>query len=168
MSEQGTRMDEALFEEIYSKYANDVLRICCFYLRDRQQAEDITQDVFVKMLTHAPELEAGHEKAWLLKVALNRCRDHWRSGWVKRMVLGSPAMELTPDPADMDARMEKQELLAAIGKLPPDFKDAILLFYYQGFEINEIAEMTGLPEGTVSSRLSRARNKLKSVLKEDE
>ena len=98
---QTARMDEGRFEALYEKYANDVLRVSYFYLGDRHQAEDVTQDVFVRLLTSAPDLEEGHEKPWLLKVALNRCRDIWRAAWVKRVVLGSPAMELAPAPDRM-------------------------------------------------------------------
>ena len=163
---QTGRMDDARFEQLYGQYANDVLRVSYFYLGDRQQAEDVTQDVFVRLLTHAPELEEGREKAWLLKVALNRCRDLWRAAWMKRVVLGSPAMELTPAPDQMDDRLERQELMAAIRRLPSDFRDVILLHYYQGYGIAEIAKMLDVPEGTISSRLSRGRKKLEQILKE--
>ena len=168
MSEQARagRMDDGRFEELYTRYASDVRRVSYFYLGDRQQAEDVTQDVFVRLLTHAPDLEPGKEKAWLLKVALNRCRDLWRAAWVKRVVLGSPAMELTPAPDQMEDRMERQELLAAIRRLPADFRDVILLHYYQGYGIAEIAQMLKVPEGTISSRLSRGRKKLEEILKE--
>lgn len=159
-------MDERRFEELYETYANDVLRMSYFYLGDRQQAEDVTQDVFVRLLTHAPDLEPGKEKAWLLKVALNRCRDLWRAAWVKRVVLGSPALDLTPAPDRMDERLEQQELLASIRRLPADFRDVILLHYYQGYGISEIARMMNVPEGTISSRLSRGRKKLEEILKE--
>lgn len=159
-------MDEGLFEALYEKYASDVLRVSYFYLGDRQQAEDVTQDVFVRLITHAPELAPGREKAWLLKVALNRCRDLWRAAWVKRVVLGSPAMELAPAPDQLEERLERQELLAAIRRLPADFRDVILLHYYQGYGIAEIAEMLGVPDGTISSRLSRGRKKLEDILKE--
>ena len=169
MSEQGgNRMDERQFEILYERYANDVLRVSYFYLGDRQQAEDVTQDVFIRLLTAAPDLRPGSEKAWLLKVALNRCRDIWRAAWVKRVVLGSPALDLAPAPDQIDDRLERQELMAAIRKLPADFRDAILLHYYQGLGITEIAEMLNVPEGTISSRLSRGRKKLEQILKESE
>ena len=163
---QTARMDEGRFEALYEKYANDVLRVSYFYLGDRHQAEDVTQDVFVRLLTSAPDLEEGHEKPWLLKVALNRCRDIWRAAWVKRVVLGSPAMELAPAPDRMDENLEKQALLESIRRLPTDFRDVILLHYYQGYGIAEIAEMLRVPEGTISSRLSRGRKKLEEILKE--
>ena len=66
----------------------------------------------------------------------------------------------------MDDRLEKQELMAAIRRLPADFRDTILLHYYQGYGIAEISEMLHVPEGTISSRLSRGRKKLEDILKE--
>ena len=159
-------MSDEQFEALYEKYANDVLRVSYFYLGDRQQAEDVTQDVFVRLLQSTPELVEGKEKAWLLKVARNRCRDLWRAAWVKRVVLGSPAMELTPAPDRMDERLERQELMEAIRRLPTDFRDVILLHYYQGYGISEIAQIMKVPEGTISSRLSRGRKKLEEILKE--
>lgn len=154
------------FEELYEKYATDVLRVSYFYLGDRQRAEDVCQDVFVRLMTHTPELEEGREKAWLLKVALNRCRDLWRGAWIKRVVLGSPAFEMIPAPDEHERRDEEEAMMVAIHQLPAAFREAILLYYYQGYGINEIAQMLDLPEGTISSRLSRARKKLEEILTE--
>ena len=155
----------ATFEELYERYATDVLRVCYFYLGDRQKAEDVCQDVFVRLMTTSPQLQEGREKAWLLKVALNRCRDLWRGAWLKRVVLGSPAFELVPAPDEIDSLADRQEIMQAINQLPTAFKEVILLHYYQGYGISEIAEMMELPEGTISSRLSRGRKKLESILK---
>ena len=155
----------ATFEELYERYATDVLRVCYFYLGDRQKAEDVCQDVFVRLITTSPTLQEGREKAWLLKVALNRCRDLWRGAWLKRVVLGSPAFELVPAPDEIDSLAEKQEIMQAINPLPAPFKEVLLLHYYQGYGISEIAEMMELPEGTISSRLSRGRKKLETILK---
>ena len=157
--------DMAYFDEIYEKYATDVLRVSYFYLGDRQKAEDVCQDVFVRLITNAPVLQEGREKAWLLKVALNRCRDLWRGAWVKRVILGSPAFELIPAPDEIDKLADQQEIMGAIHQLPASFREVILLHYYQGYGITEIAEMMDLPEGTISSRLSRGRKKLESILK---
>lgn len=152
-------------ERLYSLYADDVLRVSYFYLGDKQKAEDVCQDVFIRLLTKGPQIEAGHEKAWLLKVALNRCRDLWRAAWVKRVVLGSPAMDCIPGPDAIAELDEKSELMEAVHRLPAPFREVILLHYYQGYGISEIAAMLSLPEGTISSRLSRARKKLEVLLK---
>ena len=158
-------MDENHFSEMYEKYADDVLRVSYFYLGDRQKAEDVTQDVFVRLITNNPVIEEGREKAWLLKVALNRCRDLWRGAWLKRVVLGSPVFEMIPAPDEIEKAQEQQALMSAIHSLPDSFKDVMLLHYYQGYGIAEIAQMLDLPEGTISSRLSRGRKKLEQLLK---
>ena len=152
------------YEELYEQYATDVLRVCYFYLGDRQKAEDVCQDVFVRLMVNAPVLEDGREKAWLFKVALNRCRDLWRGSWTRRVVLGSPMFELIPAPDDTDRRDDEEALMTAVHRLPTAFREVILLHYYQNFGISEIAQITGLPEGTISSRLSRGRKKLESIL----
>lgn len=154
----------AQFERLYEHYADDVLRVSYFYLGDRQQAEDVCQDVFVRLLTKGPEIQSGHEKAWLLKVALNRCRDLWRAAWVKRVVLGSP-FDSIPGEDSIAEYADKAELMETVHMLSPAFKEVVLLHYYQGYGIVEIASMLELPEGTISSRLSRARKKLETLLK---
>lgn len=154
------------YEELYEKYATDVLRVSYFYLGDRQRAEDVCQDVFVRLMTNAPDLQEGREKAWLLKVALNRCRDLWRGAWIKRVVLGSPTFDLIPAPDERERRDDEAAMMTAIHQLPPTFRESILLYYYQGLGISEIAEMLDLPEGTISSRLSRGRKKLEQILAE--
>lgn len=154
----------AYFARLYDQYATDVLRVCYFYLSDREKAEDVCQDVFVRLMTTHPLLQPGREKSWLLKVALNRCRDLWRGAWLKRVILGGPTFELIPAPDEFSRRDDQQAMMAAINQLPATFKEVILLHYYQGMNIAEIAQMLELPEGTISSRLSRGRKKLESIL----
>ena len=151
-------------EQLYLQYGNDVLRVSYFYLGNRQQAEDVTQDVFVRLFETRPTLIEGSEKAWLLKVALNRCRDFWRSSWHKRVLLGSKKLDIIPDDDKLDQRLEKEALMQAVNALPPPEREVFLLFYYQGLSTQETAAVLGTPEGTVSSRLSRGRQKLKQFL----
>ena len=159
---------EAQFASLYEQYADDVLRMAYFYLADRHKAEDVCQDVFVKLYTHGKSIEPGREKAWLLRVTVNSCRDLWRGAWLRRVVLGAPALEIIPAQDDeIEKREEKAELMRAVNKLPAAFREAVLLHYYQGLGIAEIAQMLDLPEGTISSRLSRARKKLEVLLKEE-
>ena len=156
----------AQFETLYAQYADDVLRMAYFYLADRHKAEDVCQDVFVKLYTHGKNIEPGKEKAWLLKVALNRCRDIWRSAWLRRVVMGSPVFEIIPGPDTIGQHLEKTEVLRAVNSLPAEFREIFILHYYQGYGISEIARILDVAEGTISSRLSRGRKKLKSVLGE--
>ena len=162
------RMEEGRFEELYAAYARDVLRVSYFYLHDRDKAEDVTQEVFMKLLLTAPDLVPGKEKSWLMKVALNRGRDLWRSAWLKRVTLGIEKVERHRAPDRTDEFLEREELLDAIGRLSPDMRSVVLLHYYQGMGVSEIAELLKVPEGTVSSRLSRSRSRLEDLLKERE
>ena len=156
------------FDQLYEMYATDVLRVSYYYLGSKEMAEDVTQDVFVKLLLSRPDLEAGKEKAWLLKVALNRCRDLWRSSWVKKVILGHPGFECFPAPDEIGKMADQYALAEAVSRLKPEFKEVVLLFYYQGFSVTEIADMLQIAEGTVSSRLSRAREKLQKELQGDD
>ena len=157
--------DNLSFDQLYEKYATDVLRVAYYYLGDRQRAEDVTQDVFVKLILTKPELVPGKEKAWLLKVALNRCRDLWRGAWFRKVVLGHPAFELFPADDEIGRVAESAALAEAVNRLPAEFKEVVLLHYYQGYGVSEISDMLDIAEGTVSSRLSRARSRLQNLLK---
>lgn len=158
----------SLVESLYLRYADDVLRVSYFYLGDREKAEDVMQEVFLRVMDKQPVLREGSEKSWLLKVALNICRDQWRSAWAKRVILGSKKLEIIPAGDDLDERVEKEALMQAIHSLPADVKEVFLLFYYQGYTIEEIAAILNVKAGTISSRLSRGRKKLKALLEEDE
>ena len=157
----------AWFDALYTRYASDIIRVSYFYLGDRGKAEDVCHDAFVSLSVNRPALEPGHEKTWLLKVAMNRCRDIWRSAWVRRVISGSPAFEMIPAPDTLGKHMEKAEVLQAVHSLPADFREIFILYYYQGYGISEISGILNLPEGTISSRLSRGRKKLEAILGEE-
>lgn len=157
----------AWFDALYTRYASDIIRVSYFYLGDRGKAEDVCHDAFVSLFVNRPALEPGHEKTWLLKVAMNRCRDIWRSAWVRRVISGSPAFEMIPAPDALGKHMEKAEVLQAVHSLPADFREIFILYYYQGYGISEISGILNLPEGTISSRLSRGRKKLEAILGEE-
>lgn len=157
----------AWFDALYTRYASDIIRVSYFYLGDRGKAEDVCHDAFVSLFVNRPALEPGHEKTWLLKVAMNRCRDIWRSAWVRRVISGSPAFEMIPAPDTLGKHMEKAEVLQAVHSLPADFREIFILYYYQGYGISEISDILNLPEGTISSRLSRGRKKLEAILGEE-
>lgn len=157
----------AWFDALYTRYASDIIRVSYFYLGDRGKAEDVCHDAFVSLFVNRPALEPGHEKTWLLKVAINRCRDIWRSAWVRRVISGSPVFEMIPAPDTLCKHMEKAEVLQAVHSLPADFREIFILYYYQGYGISEISGILNLPEGTISSRLSRGRKKLEAILGEE-
>ena len=158
----------SLVESLYLRYADDVLRVSYFYLGDREKAEDVMQEVFLRVMDKQPVIREGSEKSWLLKVALNICRDQWRSSWAKRVILGSKRLDIIPADDELEDRTEKEALMQAVHSLPADVREVFLLFYYQRYTIEEIAKILDVQAGTVSSRLSRGRKKLKVLLEEGE
>ena len=130
----------------------------------REDIEEVVSDSFVALWTHRQELLPGKLKSWLAAVTRNRAKDALRAAHAAEP-LDDDLLEIAA-PGNMEDHLEQQELLAAIRRLPADFRDAILLHYYQGYGISEIAEMMKVPEGTISSRLSRGRKKLEDLLKE--
>lgn len=158
----------SVVESLYRRFATDVLRVSYFYLGDRSRAEDVTQEVFVRLMDSQPELKEGSEKSWLLKVALNICRDLWRSAWVRRVMLGSKKLELIPAQDEFEGRLEKEALMQAIYRLPAEIREVFLLHYYQGYSIDEMSAILDTPPGTISSRMSRGRKKLREMFEEDE
>lgn len=123
-------------------------------LGDPQEAEDAVQDAFVKYLEKAPP-DLREPGAWLTRVLVNGCKSRLRLAW--RQVGPLPESLPAPDPAE-------GEELAELWSLPPEERCAVHLFYYEGYSTEEIARMTGVAPGTVRSRLSRARAKLKKLL----
>ena len=145
-----------------------MLRVSYLYLGDREKAEDVMQEVFLRVMDKQPVLREGSEKSWLLKVALNICRDQWRSSWAKRVILGTKRLDIIPADDELEDRTEKEALMQAVHSLPADVREVFLLFYYQRYTIEEIAKILDVQAGTVSSRLSRGRKKLKVLLEEGE
>ena len=165
----GQLTKDEVFALAVQRYSDTVFRAAMHNCSCAADAEDVVQDVFEKLLCYNGRFESEeHLKAWLLRVTVNCCRDLWRSAWLKRVVLGAPTLDIIPAQEEtLEQREEKAELMRAIHKLPRQFRETILLHYYQGLGISEIAQTLGLPEGTISSRLSRARKKLESLLKEE-
>ena len=130
-------------------------RVALAILGDPQEAEDAVQDAFVTYLEKAPE---GLERpeAWLTRVLVNGCKSRLRLAW--RRV--GPLPDTLPAP-----REEEREVLEELFALPPADRAVLHLFYYEGYSTQEIAHLTGQRPGTVRSRLSRARGKLKELLK---
>ena len=147
------------FEELYEKYANDVLRVSYFYLGDRQRAEDVCQDVFVRLMTNAPDLQEGHEKAWLLRVAANLSKN--RLSYNKLRQTDELNEELTAE-----GREDLSFVWDAVRQLPVQYREAVHLFYYEGLSTRQIASVLNRSEATIRSDLHRGREQLKRILKE--
>lgn len=135
-------------------YADMIRRICFLYLRRREDVEDIFQDVFLKYMQRSEPFEnADHEKAWLLRVAINCCKDLLGSFWHNRILpLNDELMAAVP--------AESHDLLDAVLRLPANERVAIYLFYYEGYSVSEISRIQNQKANTIYSHLHRARVRL--------
>lgn len=142
------------------EYADMIQRICFYHLKNQADTEDVVQTVFLKyMLYEKPFCNTEHEKAWLLRVAINVCKDFLKSFFRRNVV----SMEVI---REMEAEVpeEHREVLEAVLSLPEKYKDVIYLYYYEEYSAAEIGKIIGKKENTVYSLLSRGREMLKKQL----
>jgi len=154
----GTTGSTDAFVALYNRHVNTVYRVCYTYLRKGADAEDAVQNVFIKLLTKPVAFESEeHEKAWLIRVATNHCKDVLKSKWA-----GRASLESVPEPACADEAFD--EILEEVLKLPDNLRACVYLHYYEGYNAAEIAEMMERPHSTVRNYLSEARKQLRERL----
>ena len=145
------------------QYADTVRRICLVHLKNYADTEDIFQTVFVKYLLHtAPFASPEHERAWIIRVTINTCKDLLRSVFHRRTV---PLEEVAELPAPPE---EHRAVLQAVQALPGAYRDVVYLHYYEGYTAPEIAGILGKNVNTIYTRLTRARGLLRQALGGDD
>lgn len=149
-------MDKWEVGKLYDTYAQDVYRLSLSYLRNTQDAEDVCHGVFLTLVEKDIALFPGKEKAWLLKVAANACKNHLKSFWKLNREELDDRMVFADD-GDRD-------LWAIVGTLPPKYRAVIHLYYYEGYPQDEIARILGITRTAVQTRMQRARNLLEKEL----
>jgi RNA polymerase sigma-70 factor (ECF subfamily) len=154
--EQSDRPEDWM-EETVKRNEDRLFRTAAAIMGGKADAEDIVQDVFVKLFEKRPPFEsAEHETAWLIRVTVNLCKSRLRSPWRKATV---PLLDDYPAQTD-----EQRDILQTVLSLPPKYRTALHLFYFEGYSTKEIAKMTNQKEATVRKRLERARRMLRSYL----
>jgi len=149
------------FTNIARRYMDTVFRVAFSYMKSRADADDVTQNVLLKLYRYEGEFESeSHLKHWLIRVTINECKSAYRSPWRRTENIEDYVNSLSMP------SQEHSDLLEAVMALPKKYRVAIYLFYYEGYSTREIAELTGLPEATVRTHLARGREKLKKTLTE--
>lgn len=156
-------LSEMELERLIEQYGDGLLRICLLYLKDYGLAEDAVQETFLRAYRSWHKFEGrSSEKTWLTAIAINVCRTALRAPWRRRTVGEEALMLLKAE----DPSMPDPTVARAVMRLPRDQRVAVILFYVQEMKIREIAQTLEIPQATVSSRLGRARRKLRAELKE--
>jgi len=150
---------------LIEKYSAAVYRMAYSMVKNTQDAEDIHQEVFLKYLAKRPEFESEeHAKAWFLRVTINLAKNLWKTAWRQRVVsLGEVDRE-----EETETQQEEDQLIEIVKRLPQKYRTVVHLFYYEEYSLEEIADLLKAKPSTVRTRLTRARQKLKEMLKEDE
>ena len=156
------QQEKTLLEQDFDVYSNTVLKIAIQNTRNYHDAEDIVQEVFIRLAKNGNAFQdESHKKAWIIRVTINICRD------MNRFTAFRQFQPLEEYPyVSTDGGMERCELLELIRRLPESKRNAIYLFYYEKMTIEEIAAATGKSAGTVSSDLHRARKMLRLELED--
>ena len=153
-------MTEDELVRLFGLYRAGVYRISYCQLRNAADAEDVTQEVFIRLYTSPPRYtEDAQVKAWLMRVAVNRCRDLLRTDRSRQHE------ELSDElPA---ASPEEQRLLSVIGQLRPKLRSVMYMHYYEDYSVREIAALLKITQTAVTSRLMRGRAELKALLEKE-
>ena len=150
---------------LMEQYGSRLLRMCALYLRDAALAQDAVQETFLKAYRHYDQYRGeASEITWLCRIAANQCRDMLRSPWHRHVNRRVDADSLPEGVAAFS--FPDDTVLSAVMALDGKYREAVLLRYYQGLRLGEIAGALGLSEGAVRSRLRRANGMLRQALKE--
>lgn len=153
-------MTDAEFEAFYERHWKYVYKLCFTYMKSASDAEDCAEDVFVKVLTGEITFDDEvHERKWLTVAAINLCKDRLK-GWKRKAVM---PIDDEPELAAPEQE-DRGDVLEAVQSLPVKYKDVIWLYYYEGYQTDEIAEILGRPPSTIRNQMRDARKLLKDKL----
>ena len=158
-------MDDKIALYAFRKFGDTILRAAYACCGNYSEAEDITQDVFLILHSKPQTFESDeHMKAWLLRAAINKCKNYKKSFRFSRT---DNIDDVSENQLKCNFTPRDNEIRENISKLPPKYSSVIFLYYYEGYSIREIAEMLGKNENTINSNLQRGRKKLKIELERE-
>lgn len=149
------------------RYADMVYRLALSQMKNTADADDLFQEVFVRLVKHVQDLESWeHVKAWLIRVTINCAKKHYEQYW-NRNVDYIEEPERMADEKEILEPPEEHPVRAAVEKLPPKYRLVVHLYYYEDLSIAEIAQLTSQKESTVKSQMHRAREMLRGILEKE-
>jgi RNA polymerase sigma-70 factor (ECF subfamily) len=145
------------FGDVYNRNIDTVYRVCYLYLKNKSDAEDMTQNTFMRYLRYNPTFDSvSHEKAWFIVTATNLCKNHFKTWWYKNTK--------SKDDLEHPVRDSKDEIIELVLGLPDKYKIVIYLYYYEGYSTNEISTLLNINESTIRTNLSKGRKALKNMI----
>ena len=160
---KGPDSKETRIERMVTLYQLPLLRLCIMYLHDEEQAKDAVQETFIKAYRNLDSFRNdASEKTWLTRIAINTCKNMYRSAWFRHMDRSMTLDMIAERPAPADEHDD--ELTTAIMNLPVKLREAALICWLQGMTYDEAADMLGISRQAVGSRLNRARRKLRFAM----
>ncbi len=157
-------MNREELEYYFREYNSMLFRVAFAEVKSHADAEDIMQEVFIRLIQAQPEFRsAEHEKAWLIRTALNLCKDLFKSKW-KQAITGLDAVPEQEKVYMKVPYVDQDDTLWMVLSLKEQYRQPLYLFYYEDYEIKEIAEILEIPVNTVKTNLRRGREELKKLL----
>jgi RNA polymerase sigma-70 factor (ECF subfamily) len=160
------RGEPEAIRSLVDRFQTEVFSLCVRLLSHRQDAEDVTQEVFLRIFRSLKRWDSARPlKPWIIGITVNRCRT-WMSQRARRPELADYLQETVAAPETDDARELLSEIHAALQQLRPEYREVFVLFHEQGQPYDVIAEAVGRPVGTVKTWLHRARMEVLERLRE--
>lgn len=164
MSEKRMGETKERLEQIFRDYYQLIYRVAFSQVKNHADAEDITQEVFLKIIRHDMRYQSlEHERAWIVRVTVNLCRDLLKSKWHKTSVSMEDVSEAQRGSCENFTEIQ-DDMMWAVLQLPEKYRNCLYLFYYEDYSIKEIAQSLEMPENTVKTNLKRGRQALKEFL----
>ena len=152
-------------ERLMEQYGSSLLRMCALYLKDADLAQDAVQETFIRAYRHIEDYRGeSSERTWLTAIAINVSRDMLRTAWFRHQSRSTDIDTLPEKPADFE--FPDNTVLTEVMHLPAKYREVVLLRYYEGLKLKEVASALGLSDGRVRSRLNKANELLRDRLKE--
>ena len=152
-------------ERLMEQYGSSLLRMCALYLKDADLAQDAVQETFIRAYRHIEDYRGeSSERTWLTAIAINVSRDMLRTAWFRHQSRSTDIDALPEKPAEFE--FPDNTVLTEVMHLPAKYREVVLLRYYEGLKLKEVASALGLSDGRVRSRLNKANELLRDRLKE--
>ena len=162
-----SKEEQITTEAAIDRYADMVYRLALSQVKNTSDADDLFQEVFVRLVSHIQDLKSWeHVKAWLIRVTINCAKKHFAQYWNKNVDYMDEPEQMADESGGYELP-EEHPVRAAVQKLPPKYRLVIHLYYFEERTVAEIAQLTAQKETTVKSQMHRAREMLKDLIGEE-